>query len=494
MSNSKENTPYFPIFQAYFKGRPNISCKERMKRKVEQIKSSKFSEFRQLFSPYIPVANFSTCFGEHFSRTRVYTLEVVFWGFLNQIFLKGTSCSEIVKKIQSWMIQRGLKAPSSATGAYCKAKKKISLSFLKNIFQHTSRVFLEKEDNDILWKNRSVKVVDGTGLSMPDTAQNQKVYPQNGQMKKGCGFPQLNMVALFSLASGILLGYETGNKHDSELRLCKKLWKLLNKGDVVLGDRGFYSFGNTASLFQNKVDSVIRLSTRRSKKIRRIKILGDNDFLCRWNKPINTSSLWSAEEWDSFPGSIIVRIVEVPVICKGFRTEKITIMTTLLGHLEFTPDDLAKLYFRRWSVELRLKEIKTTMGMEILSSKSPRQIQKEIVMFAIAYNVIRGLIFDAAKHCKTAIDRISFSGALQQLNQWLGLFINKSISGIRQILFNFYLSIVQKTIPDRPGRSEPRAKKRRPKNFNLMNKPRGQMVVDYHRNNMGRKNAFFALK
>ncbi len=131
--------------------------------------------------------------------------------------------------------------------------------------------------------------------------------------------------------------------------------------------------------------------------------------------------------------------------------------------------------------------------MDVLSSKTPRQIKKEIAMFAIAYNLIRGIIVDASKKCSQAIDRISFAGTLQQLNQWLWLFLDGN-NEIRTMLSDFYYFVVQKAIPERPGRNEPRTKKRRPKNFNLMNKPRHEMVVDYHRNRTEKKNAFFVLK
>lgn len=496
MSSKKEFTPFFPAFQPYFLGRPNISCKERLKREVQKIRSNQITEFRELFSSYIPSSKFSSSFGKHFTRSRVYTLEVVFWGFLNQIFSSGSSCSEIVKKIQSWKQNNGDIVPSSATGAYCRAKKKVSFTFIKHIFKHTINILEKQETKDMLWNKRVVKVVDGTGLSMPDTKANQKKYPQNGAMSKGCGFPQLNMVALFSLASGVLLGYESGDKHCNEKALWKKLWSLLNSNDVVLGDRGYYSYMNIASLLNKKVDSVIRLCSGRPGKFKKLKVIGLGDSLCALQKPKNKSKLCSKSEWDILSDNIVVRIIKVPLIRKGFRSENIIIVTTLLDHNRYSADDIAKLYFKRWAVEMRFKDIKTTMGMDILSSKTPNQIKKEIAMFAIAYNLIRGLMINAAKHCKTTIDKISFAGALQQLNQWLWLFFNKglSIGKRRQLLYDFYFSIIQKSIPDRPGRNEPRVKKRRAKNFNLMNKPRKQMIVTYHRNDSNHKNAFFSLK
>ena len=248
MSNNKENTPLLPGFQALFKGRPNISQNELIKRRISKIQQYQIKEFRQLFSECIPGRLFSTSYGKNFSRSRIYPLEITFWAFLNQILLNNTSCSEIVKKVQAWRIYRKLPAQSSATGAYCQAKKKLSLSFLNMIFKNTIKVLSTKEKDSDFWCGRIVKVMDGTCLSMPDTKENQKIYPQNGEMKPGCGFPQLNMVAIFSLATGALLGYAKGNKHSGENRLWKKLFGLLKKDDIVLGDRVYLSHMNIAIL------------------------------------------------------------------------------------------------------------------------------------------------------------------------------------------------------------------------------------------------------
>ena len=235
MSSKTENTPYFPEMQAFFRGRPNLSQNKLKKRLLEKLKQDAFAGLKQLVSNIIPSSMLKSTSNKAFSRNRVYNIEVTFFGFLNEVILNTSSCSLIVKKIQSWRISQGLKPQSSATGAYVKAKKKLDLSFLKNIFNHTASQLINKETSDHKWLNLNVKVVDGTGLSMPDTKKNQKAYPQNGAMKKGCGFPQLNMTALFSLGSGALLGYEIGNKHNNENRL----WKLQLKQKQICGELVF---------------------------------------------------------------------------------------------------------------------------------------------------------------------------------------------------------------------------------------------------------------
>jgi len=423
MSNKKQITPYFSEFQAFFTGRPNVSQNELKKRAISELKSSDLCGLSRLLSNFIPASIFKSNLGKDFSRNRIYNLEVTFIGFLNQVLLNTSSCSVIVKKIQSWRVSKRMRVQSSATGGYVKAKMKLHITFLKDVFNHSVKKLIARESSDHMWLNRIVKVVDGTGLSMPDTKKNQNAYPQNRAMEKGCGFPQLNMTAIFSLGTGALLGYEIGNKHKSENRLWKKLWKTLNPYDIVLGDKGFCSYANIAYLLTQKVDSVLRLKgNSNGKRFTKIKKFGTNDFLSKITKPKAPSKLFTKLQWEKIPDEIRVRIVKVPVMRKGFRSKEFTIITTLLDHNLYTPEKLGELYFKRWSIELYLKDIKTTMGMEILKSKTPTQIKKEICMFAIGYNLIRSIILGSSLQAEKDISKISFSGTVQQLDQWLHLF------------------------------------------------------------------------
>ena len=187
--------------------------------------------------------------------------------------------------------------------------------------------------------------------------------------------------------------------------------------------------------------------------------------------------------------------MKIPLIRKGFRTSEIIIATTLTDEKKYTSEDLGKLYFKRWSIELFFRDIKITMGMDILKSRTPMQIAKEITMYAISYNIIRGLILKAADLYQVDVEKISFKGTVQQLNQWLEVLINEkhSLSKFRYVMAEFYKKLVDELLPEREGRSEPRTKKRRAKKYIVMNKPRKKMVVDCHRNRTTKKNAFYAL-
>jgi len=330
---------------------------------------------------------------------------------------------------------------------------------------------------------------------MPDTPKNQKKYPQNGMMKEGCGFPQIKMVAIFSLFNGTLLGWSEGNKRNGENTLFQKLWNLFKPGDIVLGDRGFCSYANMGFLSDRSVDSVFRLHQARPFNTRKGTKLGRNDRLVTWFRPATRARAWNKEEWNKLPVEIKIRLLKISFTKSGFRTREIILATTLIDEKKYTLEELGKLYFKRWSIELFFRDIKITMGMDILKSRTPEQILKEITMYAISYNIIRGLIQKAADMYQVDIEKISFKGTVQQLNQWLEVLINEkhSLSKFRYIMAEFYKKLVDKLLPERPDRNEPRTKKRRAKNYIIMNKPRKKMVVDCHRNRTTKKNAFYAL-
>jgi len=498
MSNRRQNyTPCLPGMQRYLSGRPNLSSQESIRRQIEEIRGKELWEFRRVFGNWIN--RNLLCDSSHVKRfrNRIFSVEVVFWAFLNQVFQVNTGCASIVKKVQSWMIYRCRRAPSSNTSAYCQARERLPLELLRSI---QAEIVKRLEDRIVpgeRWCGRSVKVVDGTGLSMPDTLANQGSYPQARSMKEGCGFPLMNVTGVFSLCNGALLGYAYGNKHIHENTLWHCLWNLLCHGDIILGDRGFCSFANIAEMLQQGVDSVMRLHEWRNKKMIYLKQEGDteNDRTARWRKPRFSGKYWSEKEWQDMPAALTMRVITVCVANNGFRTQKLSVITTLLDRKKYPAEAIAELYFKRWKIELFYRDIKTSMGMEVLKSQTPGQIHKELAMYAIAYNLVRALMQEAAHTYAVALERISFKGALQQLNQWLWLFFNQKHSpdDVARLRQEFLTKIVDVPLAKRSGRNEPRAKKRRPKNYSLLNKPRQEMRIEGPWNHSEKKYAFSPL-
>jgi len=324
-----------------------------------------------------------------------------------------------------------------------------------------------------LWHGRRVKVVDGTGLSAADTEQNQAEWPQSSNMAPGCGFPELKLTGLFCLHSGALLGWAEGNKHRHELTLWKELWSLLCPGDVVLGDRAFGTYACIAALLQSGIDGVYRLHGGRKVDWCKGQKLGFRDRLYIWTKPYQRNSGWSPEQWKQLPEQLEVRVLERNIDIPGFRTKRVTLVTTLTSSSEFPADELVDLYHKRWSVEIFFRDVKITLGMDFLKCQTPEAVRRELAMYLICHNLLRGMIQEAAHQYDVPVDRISFQGAVEQLSHWLWLFMgNQSRAERRRKLEQFYLALVTAPLPERPDRAEPRVRKRRPKNYRLMTRPR----------------------
>ncbi|MDX8397886.1 MAG: IS4 family transposase [Mariprofundaceae bacterium] len=331
------------------------------------------------------------------SRRRIYSKENTFWAFLSQVLDGDGGCKEVIRKLQACAALKLDVLPSSSTAAYCKARQKLDQSSLESILKHTAEG-IEAANPDRL-HGRRVIVVDGTGVSMPDTEENQDKWPQQKHQKPGCGFPQAAICACFNLHNGTLLSHETGNKKSHELPMLRKQWNTFKPGDIFLGDKGFCSYYDLSSFKDRGVDSVITLARRKPvDESQAVKVLGEDDLLITWVKPLrNKRSSYSHEGWEGLPKTLLLRQIKVTVKQPGFRVTSFHIITTLLDAEAYPDSEIADLYYQCWDVELFLRDIKTTMGMDILRCKTPEMVRKEILMHLIAYNCIRRLMLEAAE-------------------------------------------------------------------------------------------------
>jgi hypothetical protein len=358
------------------------------------------------------------------SRERIFTAQVTFWAFVAQVLSPGTSCREAVRRIEAWWEHSGREIDLSAsTSAYCQARLRLDPEALELIAGHLSwnleRNTLEEER----WlQGRSVRIVDGTFLSMPDTPENQRMWPQPSGQKAGCGFPIMRLVGFFSLSSGALLETATSSKHVAESVLSRSLWGKLKKGDVLLGDRAFCSYAGMAALQNQGVDSVMRLHQMRGADFRTGKALGPDDRLITWRKPQRTD-VWSVEEFAALPETLPVRMIRMRVAAKGFRTRSVIIVTTLLDPELYPADRIRELYGERWAVELHLHQIKTLLAMDVLRCKSPELINREVLIHRIAYNLVRSMMQRSAHLHHVTLSRISFKASLDTIRQWAAVSI-----------------------------------------------------------------------
>lgn len=414
-------------------------------------------------------------------RRRVFTPLITFWSFLSQVLSPAQPCRETVRQVQASRRRRGKHLNSSATGAYCQARRRLPETLLEETWQAIASHLADASSSTMFWMGLRVAVVDGTTVSMPDSAVNQAVWPQPQAQQPGCGFPVMKLVGLFSLATGAIHALVTGNLHHNEHSLFIHLWSTLTSSfDVLLGDRLFGSFATFGALRCSHRHGVFRLHQRRKIDWRLGRRLGKFDRLVQWPKPPKLT-WWLPQP---VPESLTIRILKVCVPIAGFRTQVLFLATDLLDPRQFPADTLAELYRRRWQIELFFRHIKSTMGMDVLRCLSPEMIRRELHMHLIAYNLIRTLMLQAAQAYTTPLSRISFKGSCDTLRQWAPhLAFTAAIPNLYRRLFRSLLQTMAKdVVPWRPNRSEPRAVKRRPKNYQRLTRPRHLMGNLPHRN------------
>lgn len=482
----------FPGFHLQTLRRKPRSPQQKFAERLALLQQKSFKQIGEVFEKFIPRQLLKPEKEGAMSRRRLFSKENTFWAFFSQVLDADGGCKEVIRKLQSYASLKGIKFPSSSTSSYCTARKKLDIQMLAEIFDHTAAHPEGKSELGRL-NGRRVIVVDGTGVSMPDTPENQAVWPQTVAQKPGCGFPTARICACFSLASGALLSYTIGNKKSHELPLFREQWQTFQPGDVFLGDKGFCSYFDIAKLEQQGVDSVVTLARRAPiRSASCLKKLGPDDLLIAWQRPRYTDKLsYSREEWEQLPEKLTLRQIKVTVPCPGFRVQHFYIVTTLLDSAHYPAGELADLYFQRWDVELFFRDIKTTMGMDVLRCQTPEMIRKEVLMHLIAYNCIRRLMAEAAKATDLAVRRVSFKGSLQALRNWEPHLNQGKLNRIERsrLIADLYEAITDTPIRQRPGRSEPRCRKRRPKNYELMTLPRREMKEISHRNRYRASNA-----
>ncbi len=470
----RNTTPFFAGFHRILFGRAQRSTQQQLRAQTQALEQASLCQLGKVCAPWVPARLLKpTERGAH-SRQRLFPQGLTFWAFLSQVLSPQSSCRETVRKVQAWYAARRLPRPGSSTAAYCNARARLSRDTLLSIHRHTADESQRRLVSEQLWHGRHVKVIDGTGVSMPDTPDNQRAFQQPSNQKKGCGFPVAKLVGCFCLASGALLHWAEGTKHVHERKLFRKFFAFFRPDDIVLTDRGFCSYTDIALLQRAGVDTVMRLHQARPSDLRKGKQLGPNDRLVTWQKPKQRPRGCTLRDWRRVPDSLTLRLVYVSVDVKGWRTKSLVVVTTLTDPVAYPPADIAKLYLRRWAVELFFRDIKMTLGMDILRCQTPDMVRKEIVMHAIAYNLIRGLMQQAAALYHVPIERLSFKGSVDTLRQWTQTLNAASDKPREQVrLFNQLLQILAEDIvPFRPERTEPRVRKRRPKAYPLMTSPR----------------------
>jgi hypothetical protein len=398
-------------------------------------------------------------------RERLYSPLTTLVLFIEQVLGADHSCQDAVARGLSARVALGQAPCSLNTGPYCKARARLALGLIERLGREIGARLCAAQPAPWLWRGRAVKLVDGTTVSMPDTAANQRAFPQSREQKPGLGFPLARLLGIVSLSCGAVLEWASGpceGKNSGETAL---LWHLMDKlaaGDVVVADRYFAGYFAIARLRQLGVDVLIRQHQRRHTDFRRGKRLGKRDHVVSWVRPQRPSWM-DAATYAGMPESIVMREV---------RVGDLTLVSTLLDDKEVDKRELVDLYGKRWQIELDFRAIKSVMQMDVLRCKSPDMVRKEIAVHLLAYNLVRTVMAQAACLAQLLPRQLSFKATLQVLNAFeesLRSCPHARVATRHAIVLG---SIGQLVLPVRPHRVEPRAVKRRPKPHPLLTRPR----------------------
>jgi hypothetical protein len=430
--------------------RPAVHRQHCIAKQAEQINSCRFfnlltdSQLLDVVESHLP---------EH--RERLYPPTETLSLFLGQVMSADGSCQNVVNEANVSRAFTGLSLRSSSTGGYCIARKRLPLEMIRKLSQETGRLLEIHSPVDWLWKGRSVKLVDGTTVSLADSQDNQAHYPQHGNQAEGAGFPLARLVGVISLATGGVLTAAIGpyrGKGTGEHGLFRQLREVFASGDLMLADSYYCSYFLIADMQGRGAEVLFEQHGARQTDFRRGKKLGERDHLVNWSKPSRPAWM-SPEEYKEYPDKLEVR---------EMRVRGKVLVTTLLNPGETSKNELGKLFVLRWSVELDLRNIKTTLGMEALKCKTAAMCEKEMWVYFLAYNLIRLLMAEAASQAGIPPRQLSFKHTLQI---WVAWSQRQYLSNGEEDTEVLFILIAQKRVGMRPDRVEPRAVKRRPKPF-----------------------------
>lgn len=428
--------------------------------------SGAFDFFNMLTSPEL-MQTLEASLPDH--RERLFPPTETLSMFIAQALKPDRSCQSIVNEAAVKRRVYGLPQCSTKTGGYCKARQRLPLAMIKDMVQCSGRLIAEQAHIGWRWHGKRVRLVDGTTVTMPDTHANQAAYPQQGGQKPGLGFPICRIVGVICLSSGAVLDAAMGQfqgKGSGEQALLRSLLGGFELGDVMLGDAFYATYFLLAELQSRGVDALFEQqgSRKRSTDFQKGQPLGNHDHLITLPKPKIKPQWMTAEQYACAPETLTVRELEI-----GGKI----LVTTMLCPNTYSAVELKDLYKCRWQVELDIRNIKTTLGMETLSCKTPEMSEKEMWVYFLGYNLVRLMMAQSALLADVLPRTLSFKHTLQIYLAWdsVAICVGEQIeSSLDQLL----ALIAKKSVGNRPKRIEPRAIKRRPKAYPLLMQTRTQ--------------------
>ena len=413
-------------------------------------------------------------------RDRVFGPVTTIWGFLSQVLSEDHSCRDTVSRIIAHRAASGLKVCSPNTASYCNARARIPTAVLGRLAKQTAQQLHAGLPDGWKWNRRGVFVADGSHVWMPDTSENQAVYPQLVVQQPGIGFPLARVTVLLSLATGAchdLAIAPYAGKGTGETTLLRRMYGSLSPGDVVLADALFDNYFLAWELRQLGVDLVARVQAERVGS-RKVESRPDGDVIL-WRRP-NKPRGMTREEYRRYPKTLLMRQVAVDARDKNNRAERFKVVTTILD-ASIDGGQLGDLYERRWEGEVDIRSIKSVMQMEFLRCKTPEMVHKEIWAHLLAYNLLRTAMAVAAGENGIEPRQVSFKGAKQAVTAFAPK-IEAARPKDRPALIDAMLTVIAyHRVGNRPGRWEPRATKRRPRHGARLNQTRAEAKLPENR-------------
>lgn len=474
------------------------SSRDKGSARFRQIVDCFLSQPGLPFSSVLSAERIERIFKKHgnlFGIGQIYSTAMVLWAFLSQVLRDGkeASCQSAVARVTVFQQQQGGAVPTSDTGNYCKARNKLSEAALHDMSFEIAADVEDKAEVKWLWKGMHAKLVDGFTFTMPDTPENRAEYPPSKSQKAGVALPIARAVAILSLATACLMDLAEGRysgKETGETALLRELVKSLCVGDLAVMDRCYCSFMMIAALLQDGVQTCARMHQKRHVDFRRGRRLGKYDHIIVWTRPERPEWMDQAT-YDTIPETLELREIRYNVIEPGFRTETVTIATTLLDEERYSKEDIAELYGFRWNVELDLRAIKQSLNLVHVRCKSPEMVRKELWTTILGYNLIRTTAAAAAILHDKQPRQISFTATCQYvLASWMTCSGNlNSTNQVEAACRQLLKQIAECEVANRPGRFEPRVIKRRRHHYKLMQEPRADLKAKILKNTDGESRA-----
>jgi hypothetical protein len=413
-------------------------------------------------------------------RDRLFNPVITIWGFLSQVLSDDHSCRDAVARVIAHQAASGAKVCSPNAASYCNARSRLRTDVLRTLARRTAQELQAGAVHQWKWHGRSVFIADGSHVSMPDTAQNQASYPQPEVQRPGIGFPLARLTVLLSLATGAchdLVMAPYAGKGTGEKTLLRQMYDTLKPGDVVLADALFDDYFIACELRQRGIELVARAQYQRV-GTQAVQSRPDGDLIV-WQRP-NKPHGMKGEQYRTYPKTLLMRQVSVDARDKNNRVEQFKVITTILD-AAIDGGQINALYERRWDGEVDIRSIKSTMKMDVLRCKTPEMVRKEIWAHLLAYNLLRTVMAVAAAENGIEPRQVSFKGAKQAVTAFAPK-IEAARSEERAALIDALLTtIAYHRVGDRPGRWEPRARKRRPKPGVRLMQPRATARLPQNR-------------